>query len=100
MQRSVLLLCRKTPSLPRPSPAKGLPDGAQWVLTIGLATMIPGLALYKCFHSTGAVEAEIGVQKELARSRRLRAEAAAAAEASNSDRSEPQSDSSRSRATV
>mmetsp|Transcript_6140 Transcript_6140/g.11267 ORF Transcript_6140/g.11267 Transcript_6140/m.11267 type:complete len:97 (-) Transcript_6140:25-315(-) len=54
---------------------EAVPDSVQWGLTIGLGTLLPGLALIKCFYVTGAVEAERGVEEELSRNRHLRDQA-------------------------
>mmetsp|Transcript_7384 Transcript_7384/g.13151 ORF Transcript_7384/g.13151 Transcript_7384/m.13151 type:complete len:99 (+) Transcript_7384:90-386(+) len=81
LRRTSFLLRKKASEVPREVPEGGLSDGAQWFLTVGVATVIPGFAIFKCFQATGAVEAERGVQQELERSRRLRAAEAAAKEA-------------------
>ncbi|CAK9115750.1 unnamed protein product [Durusdinium trenchii] len=70
MFRSVLHLARPKRQVPRPE-SSGLPDLAQWALTVGLGTLLPGFALFKLFTATGAVEAERGAQEELARHQRL-----------------------------
>ncbi|CAE8599420.1 unnamed protein product, partial [Polarella glacialis] len=57
----------------RSATGRGLPDSVQWAIVVSLSTLIPGWAIFKCFYSTGAIEADQGVAKELARSRRIRA---------------------------
>eukprot|EP00913_Durusdinium_trenchii_P004787 g4447.t1 len=58
----VLHLARPKRQVPRPE-SSGLPDLAQWALTVGLGTLLPGFALFKLFTATGAVEAERGAQE-------------------------------------
>ena len=67
MLRSVVQLARPTQRHARSEPSSRLPDSAQWALTLGLGTLIPGFALVKLFTVTGAVEAERGAQEELDR---------------------------------
>mmetsp|Transcript_45066 Transcript_45066/g.101436 ORF Transcript_45066/g.101436 Transcript_45066/m.101436 type:complete len:101 (+) Transcript_45066:160-462(+) len=75
---------------PRPPPSGRLPETVQWALTVGLATVIPGYCLWKCFFHTGAVEADRGVQEEFARRRKAQAATEAAAEAAAGARPPPQ----------
>mmetsp|Transcript_89679 Transcript_89679/g.109779 ORF Transcript_89679/g.109779 Transcript_89679/m.109779 type:complete len:96 (+) Transcript_89679:111-398(+) len=73
MRRTVIQLARPSHrhSTRQDSPFQ-LPDAAQWALTVGLGTLIPGFALFKLFTVTGAVEAERGAQEELARHQSFR----------------------------
>ncbi|CAL1155086.1 unnamed protein product [Cladocopium goreaui] len=62
MRRTVMRFAQKTSQRhgERLDSSSGFPDAAQWALTVGLGTLIPGFALFKLFTVTGAVEAEKG----------------------------------------
>ncbi|CAL1155087.1 unnamed protein product [Cladocopium goreaui] len=66
MRRTVMRFAQKTSQRhgERLDSSSGFPDAAQWALTVGLGTLIPGFALFKLFTVTGAVEAEKGAQEE------------------------------------
>eukprot|EP00435_Cladocopium_sp_Y103_P001467 s925_g1.t1 len=72
MRRTVMRFAQKSSQRhgERLDSSSGFPDAAQWALTVGLGTLIPGFALFKLFTVTGAVEAERGAQEELARHQR------------------------------
>mmetsp|Transcript_62823 Transcript_62823/g.99585 ORF Transcript_62823/g.99585 Transcript_62823/m.99585 type:complete len:95 (-) Transcript_62823:66-350(-) len=72
MRRTVMRFAQRTSQRhdERMYSSSGLQDAAQWALTVGLGTLVPGFALFKLFTVTGAVEAERGAEEELARHRR------------------------------
>mmetsp|Transcript_28755 Transcript_28755/g.52399 ORF Transcript_28755/g.52399 Transcript_28755/m.52399 type:complete len:150 (-) Transcript_28755:102-551(-) len=78
----------------------GIPQSLQWLLTVGLSTVLTFSGLYTLYYCTGSIAAERGAGKELAAHAHRRAAERAAAEAAQASSDAPAEKSASRRDTV